>query len=106
MVITVYDWANKPKFIDVPVESAEGIASIDIQIISGDETGVIMLKDGTEISFDASDDRVRNYYDGEYTLTSAEDIAKWNSYTEKDSHSRTISYNRHWAFGPDEDTSD
>ena len=64
MVITVYDWNNKAKFIDVPVESAEGVASIDIRIISGDETGVITLKDGTEISFDASDDRIMNYYDG------------------------------------------
>lgn len=106
MVITVYDWANKPKFINVPVENAEGIASIDIQIISGDETGVITLKDGTEISFDASDDRVQYYYDGEYTLTSAEDIEKWNNYTEKDSHSRTISYNRRSVFYLDKDTSD
>lgn len=101
MVITVYDWANKPKFIDVPVESVEGIASIDIQIISGDETGVITLKDGTEISFDASDDRTLHYYDGEYTLTSTEVIEKWNSYTEKDSHSRTISYNRRLVFDSD-----
>ena len=98
MVITVYDWGNKPKFIDVPVDSVEGIASIDIRIISGDETGEIILKDGTRIKFDASDDRWVDYYDGEYTLTSTEDIEEWNSYTEKDSDSRTISYCRQKAF--------
>ena len=32
MIITVYNWNNNPKFIDVPVESIDGIASIDIYV--------------------------------------------------------------------------
>lgn len=99
MVITVYDWDNKPKFIDVPVESIDDIASIDICVISGDKTGSINLKDGTIIPFDASDDRVITYYDGEYTLSDPEDIEKWIEFKPDDS--RTISYLRRNQFNID-----
>ena len=99
MVITVYDWNNSPKFIDVPVESIDGIASIDICILSGDETGFINLKDGTIIPFDASDDRVRTYYDGDYTLSDPEAIKQWIEFKSDDS--RTISYIRRNQFDTD-----
>lgn len=96
MVITVYDWSNEPKFIDVPTESIDGIASIDICILSGDETGSINLKDGTSIDFDASDDRCMTYYDGSYTVSNPEDIKKWIEFKLDDS--RTISYIRRNQF--------
>ena len=99
MVITVYDWDNNPKFIDVPVESIDGIASIDICVLSGDETGFINLKDGTIIPFDASDDRVKTYYDGDYTLSDPESIEKWIEFKPDDS--RTISYLRRNQFDTD-----
>ena len=99
MVITVYDWDNNPKFIDVPVESIDGIASIDIRILSGDETGSINLKDGTIILFDASDDRLITHYDGDYTLSDPEGIKKWIEFEPDDS--RTISYLRRNQFDMD-----
>ena len=99
MVITVYDWNNKPKFIDVPVESIDDIVSIDIRILSGDEAGAINLKDGTTILFDASDDRCMTYYDGDYTLSDPEDIRKWIEF--KLGNSRTISYIRRDQFDKD-----
>ena len=99
MVITVYDWNNNPKFIDVPVESIDGIVSIDICVLSGDETGSINLKDGTIIPFDASDDRVRTYYDGDYTLSDPEAIKKWIEFKPDDA--RTISYIRRNQFDMD-----
>lgn len=99
MVITVYDWNNKPKFIDVPAKSIDDIISIDIHILSGDETGSINLKDGTTILFDASDDRCMTYYDGDYTLSDPEDIKKWIEFKLGDS--RTISYIRRDQFDTD-----
>lgn len=99
MVITVYDWSNKPKFIDVSAESIDDIASIDIRILSGDETGSINLKDGITILFDASDDRCMTYYDGDYTLSDPEDIKKWIEF--KPDNSRTISYIRREQFDTD-----
>lgn len=99
MVITVYDWSNKPKFIDVPAESIDDIASIDIFILSGDETGSINLKDGTIILFDASDDRCMMYHDGSYTVSDPEDIKKWIEF--KPDNSRTISYIRRNQFDTD-----
>lgn len=99
MVITVYDWSNKPKFIDVPAESIDDIASIDISIVSGDETGSINLKDGTIILFDASDDRCMAFYDGDYTVSDPEDIKKWIEF--KPDNSRTISYIRRNQFYTD-----
>lgn len=99
MVITVYDWSNKPKFVDVPTKSIDDIASIDIRILTGDETGSINLKDGTTILFDASDDRCITYYDGDYTLSDPEDIRKWIEF--KLDNSRTISYTRRNQFDTD-----
>ena len=99
MVITVYDWNNNPKFIDVPVESIDGIASIDICILSGDETGSIDLKDGTVIVFDASNDRLIPNYDGGYTLSDPEAIKKWIEFKPDDA--RTISYIRRNQFNTD-----
>ena len=99
MVITVYDWNNKPKFVNVPAESIDDIVSIDIRILSGDETGSINLKDGTTIMFDASDDRCMTYYDGDYTLSDPEDIKKWIEF--KLDNSRTISYIRRDQFDTD-----
>lgn len=99
MVITVYDWSNNPKFIDVPAESIDDIASINVRILSSDETGLINLKDGTTIPFDASDDRCMTYYDGDYTVSDPEDIKKWIEFKLDDS--RTISYNRRNQFDTD-----
>lgn len=99
MIITVYDWSNEPKFIDVPAESIDDIASIDICVLSGDETGSINLKDGTTILFDASDDRCMTHYDGNYTVSDPEDIKKWVEFKPDDS--RTISYIRRNQFVTD-----
>lgn len=99
MIITVYDWNNQPKFIDVPTESVDDIASINICVLSGDETGYINLKDGTSINFDASDDRCMSYNDGCYILSNPEDIKKWIEFKPDDS--RTISYIRRNQFDTD-----
>ena len=99
MIITVYDWSNEPKFIDVPAKSIDDIASIYICVLSGDETGYINLKDGTSIDFDASDDRCMTYYDGDYMVSDPEDIKKWIEFKPDDSH--TISYTRRNQFDAD-----
>ena len=62
MTITVYDWNNVPKFIDIPAESIDEIEYIYVHVITGDETGYVQLKNGKAIEFDASDNRLVNYY--------------------------------------------
>ena len=77
MTITVYDYKDTPTLIDIPAENIDEIASIHVHIITGDETGYIQLKNGTVIDFDASNNRLRDYDDGAYTMSTMEEIKAW-----------------------------
>lgn len=58
--ITVYDYENKPVIVELPDKEIE---EIFVQIISGDETGVVVFKDGTLVRFDACEGgRMVGYY--------------------------------------------
>ena len=94
MNINVYDWKNEIKPVSIPAESIDDIVEIHVVVISGDETGLILTKDGTCTDFDASNDRTHNYFDAEYTLTSPEDISEWIKRGEESTSGRTISYER------------
>ena len=96
--ITIYDYANVAKEINIPVENFDEVLVIYVKILSGDETGVIVLKDGTIIEFDASDDRNTGYDDGSYVIK-GEDIEWWAKLPneENTSYSFTKSYARQEA---------
>ena len=44
------------------------LASICIEVVSGDEIATVMLSDGDVYRFDSSDDRIMSFYDGTYVL--------------------------------------
>lgn len=97
MIIKIYDYKNDTKEITLPDKE---IAEISITILSGDETGFVKFVDGTKIRFDASDDRLTDYYDGMYTLE-GEDIKKWIDF--KSSGDRTVSYERQGVFDTEDE---
>lgn len=96
--ITIYDYANAAKEINIPVENFDEILVMYVKILSGDETGIIILKDGTLIEFDASDERITGYDDGSYVVK-GEDIEWWTKLLEEEntSYSFTKSYERQRA---------
>lgn len=77
MIIKIYDYRNRAKFITIPDKE---IIEISVTVLSGDETGCIKLADGTKIMFDAASDRFDDYYDGSYSVTGA-NIEKWLNFT-------------------------
>ena len=96
--ITIYDYANATKEINIPVENFDEILVIYVKILSGDETGAIVLKDGTVIEFDASSERITGYDDGSYAIK-GEDIEWWAKLPEEEgtSWNFTKSYARQRA---------
>ena len=66
MKITIYDYNNKQKILNIPDKA---IKEIQVDVQSGDETGTIIFKDGEKINFDASESRFISYHDGSYIVT-------------------------------------
>lgn len=54
MTIRIYDYDDNVVKIEIPDKP---IKSINVIVLSGDETGTIRFEDGTQFDFDASDDR-------------------------------------------------
>ena len=93
MKFTVYDYANNAVEIEIS-GNIEDIFVMKISVLSGDETGWVVMKDGTVINFDASYSRFESFVDGDYVLTSTEDIEKWLNFDINRRESDTISYCR------------
>ena len=109
--LKVYDYANTTKEYNLDCK-IEDILVISVSIISGDETGMIILKDGDILEFDACEGhRYVGYDDGGYTLR-GEQIKKWLDYNPEEDEGGTISYNRQmfvyrgFEYAPEEDEED
>ena len=76
MIITIYDYENKPTEVNIPVKSVRGIKGIFVHVLSGDETGFVLLKHGNHIPFDASNCRIQGYDDGSY-FVKRQNVEKW-----------------------------
>lgn len=96
---TIYDYDNKPTVHYVNDYKVSDIKEIFINIISGDETGFIMMQDGTIYDFDASKNRVMNFDDGGYFITNKEDIEKWIKFKALKGSCETVSYVRRRKWG-------
>lgn len=83
MTITIYDYANNPTEVDIPVKSVKDIKGIFVHVLSGDETGFVLLKHGNHIPFDASDCRQRGYDDGSY-FVKRKNVEKWLNFKFED----------------------
>lgn len=88
----IYDFDNEAVKVELPDKP---IASISVTVLSGDETGNVVFKDGEIIHFDASNCRLMGFFDGSYSV-SGEDIQKWLDF--KPTDGRTASYQRQRQF--------
>lgn len=96
---TVYDYDNKPAVYYISDYKVSDIKEIFVSIISGDETGFIMMWDGTIYDFDASKTRTMNFDDGGYSITDKEDIVKWIKFKTLKNSRETVSYVRQRKWG-------
>lgn len=87
-IMKIYDYANNEVDVELPDKE---IGEIYVQVISGDETGIVNFTDGTHIYFDASESRMIGYDDGFY-IVEGDMINKWLAW--KPSDKRTASYER------------
>lgn len=96
---TVYDYDNKPAVYYISGYKISDIKEIFVSIISGDETGFIMMRDGTIYDFDASKTRTMHFDDGDYSITDKEDIEKWIKFKALKGSHETVSYVRQRKWG-------
>ena len=82
MVIEIMNYRGDKKKVDVG--ELENIEEMDILILTGDEILTIYYDDGDIKKFDSSDDRLRDYYDWEYTLYDKEIEDKEQNYLFQD----------------------
>ena len=93
MTLTIYDYNNNAVELEIPANTVDEIELIDITVLSGDETGKVILKNGDTIHFYASDNRLIDSYDGHYSVRGSKKIKQWLEF--KPTHSKTLaSYER------------
>lgn len=100
MYIKIYDYNNNAEMVEIP--DGKKIKSIDVTILSGDETGYISFTDGTRKEFDASDCRMMSFDDGSYTVSSKK-IDEWINWKPR---GLTNSYERQSDFCYEDDEED
>lgn len=66
MYIKIYDYNNNAEMVEIP--DNKKIESINVTVLSGDETGYIFFTDGSRKRFDASNCRMMSFDDGSYTV--------------------------------------
>ena len=66
MLIKILDYKNSVTEVDVG--DIKDIRSMVVDVVTGDEILKVTYKDGTFKTFDSSNDRTRNFYDGNYEL--------------------------------------
>ena len=100
MKVTVYDYKNREVEVELPIDSISDIATVYVRILSGDETGYVVFKNGKSVRFDSCDFRLTGYDDGDYELTDPELIKVWIEYDPKNGErdSCVNSYDRQYKI--------
>lgn len=70
MVIKILDYKSRAN--EVNVGELKDIRKMTVEVITGDEILIVAYKDGSYKRFDSSDDRTRDFYDGDYELYNTE----------------------------------
>lgn len=96
MTFTIYDYDNNAVKVQIPAKTVDDIELIDIIVLSGDETGKVILKNGDIIHFDASSHRHYDRYDGNYFVQGSEKIKQWLEF--EPTYSDTATYERQGIF--------
>ena len=71
MKLKLLDYDKKPH--EFEIGNLEDIASIDIDVITGDEIAIIEYKDGSSVTHDTANDRFMDYFDDSYTVYNEEE---------------------------------
>ena len=93
MKFNIYDYKDNAVEIDI---KGRKVASISVDVISGDERIEIMYENGSFAIIDSSSNRYIDYYEGCYELAGNK-LSEWMKYTPT---KKGISYERLWKFGP------
>ena len=96
MKFNIYDYKDNAVEIDT---KGRKVASISVDVISGNERIEIMYKNGSFVMIDSSSDRFTNYHDGYYEL-SGDKLSEWMEYTPAKDE-KGISYKRLYKFDSD-----
>lgn len=84
----IYDYDDQPTTIDL---KDKDVKRLEVEMVTGDEIVTVVYADGSTESFDSSNCRLTDYYDGEYTVEE-DRITEWVE-SAKPVHS-TIAYTR------------
>lgn len=96
----IYDYGNQETICHVKEHNLSDVKEIFVRIVSGDETGNLVMQDGTIYDFDASSDRIIDFDDGSYIIEEKENIEKWFNFKPTKKESRLIlSYVRQDKWG-------
>ena len=76
MIFKIYDYDNNPKLIDLPISEDE-ISCIEVTVLSGDEIVKVTTEDRASFTFDSSESRVIDFFDGEYFIDNHQTISSW-----------------------------
>lgn len=75
MIIEIMDYAGNKKEIELDMNE---INKLKVRVLSGDELLIVQTKEGNEEIFDSCNDRIENFWDGEYELDIKADwYPKW-----------------------------
>ena len=100
VIFKIYDYDNNPKLIDLPISEDE-ISCIEVTVLSGDEIVEVTTENEDSFTFDSSESRVIDFFDGEYFIDNPQTISSWLHWepTEEEVKShRTLSYLRWGKF--------
>lgn len=70
MIIKLMDWADKETLFDVG--DINDIAVMHIKVVTGDEILTVIYKDYSTKTFDSSNCRLMDFFDGEYDIYAAD----------------------------------
>ena len=105
MKIKILDYRSREKEVDVG--ELKDIRKMTVDVITGDEILYITYKDGSGKRFDSSDDRTRDFYDGNYELYNTETEPEINELKNPEWLNRTnYSYLREFGDTSEADMSD
>lgn len=91
----IYDQYNNKVHVSLPNIEIDRVL---VEILDGDETGIVYFEDGRQMSFDASRTRYLSFFQGSY-IVPKDMVEEWLNYepTEKE-----MSHERLRVFGGDD----
>lgn len=96
MIFDIYDYKGKATKADTHNKE---VRQLLVQVLSGDEVVTVDYGDGTNETYDSSNNRFINRFDGSYSVT-LEDLQEWIAYgvSRANSNSENLSYKRMYEF--------